>query len=56
MDVICAACKRKYGEKPGDGISHGMCLACAVRLYPDLDLDRNKFIEIKEEANVYNNE
>ena len=52
MDIVCAGCARKYGEKVGDGISHGLCRACAKRLYPDLDLDFSKFAEIKEEPNV----
>lgn len=28
MDIICAYCKIKYGEKEGEGVSHGICPSC----------------------------
>lgn len=28
MDVVCAYCKTKYGEKEGEGVSHGACPSC----------------------------
>lgn len=32
MKVICAWCNKDIGEKPGEGVSHGMCLPCAERM------------------------
>ena len=28
MDIICSYCKIKYGEKEGEGASHGACSDC----------------------------
>ena len=25
MTVVCSVCEKKIGEKPGHGVSHGLC-------------------------------
>jgi hypothetical protein len=50
MDIICSGCKKKLGEKPGEGITHGLCLPCVDRLYPWMNETK------KEVQNVRNPE
>lgn len=40
MNVVCAYCKIKYGEKEGEGISHGICPSC-------FEIEMKKIINIK---------
>lgn len=32
VKIICAWCDEVIGEKEGDGVTHGICPACAERL------------------------
>jgi len=34
MDLICAWCKKKLGEKEGDGETHGICDDCLNQYFP----------------------
>lgn len=50
MDVVCCGCQKKLGEKPGDGISHGICDDCISRLYPWMKKEGNNVCDPKQEA------
>lgn len=44
MKIICAWCKRKLGDKPGSGISHGICNECqenASEMGADVEAQEN---------------
>ena len=34
MDIICAWCGKKLGEKEGEGQTHGICDACLQAHFP----------------------
>ena len=34
MDIICAWCKNKLGEKEGEGETHGICDDCLNHYFP----------------------
>ncbi len=37
MLSICAYCKTEYGQRPGDGLSHGYCDDCCDALHRQFD-------------------
>jgi hypothetical protein len=40
MKIICAWCKQKIGDKPGQSVSHGICDECYKNFMEELD-DKN---------------
>jgi len=44
MDIICAWCEKKLGEKEGDGITHGICDDCLLHYFPH-EYEKVKSIE-----------
>ena len=49
MDVICAWCKKKIGEKEGDGETHGICDDCLNLHFPH---HADKFREAVDVDNI----
>ena len=41
MRVSCSYCKRTYGNKEGDGTSHGICPTCVEVIKLDLNSGGN---------------
>jgi hypothetical protein len=61
MRVVCAWCKNilVFGNSDGPP-SHGICLACAVKLFEEADMDPNPFImaylRMRQPSKIYKEE
>jgi len=53
MEVICAWCQKKLGEKDGEGITHGICDSCLLHHFPDLYDKIKATLEVKDMEDAY---
>jgi len=53
MDLICAWCKKKLGEKEGDGETHGICDDCLNRCFPHHADKIREAVDVKNIEDIY---
>ena len=53
MDIVCAWCKEKLGEKDGDGTSHGICDKCLASYFPHQYEKIKNILEVENINKIY---
>jgi hypothetical protein len=48
VDIICCICDTKYGEKKGEGKSHGICPDCTPQYMRDQGFNEQDITECME--------
>ena len=46
MDIICAWCQKKLGEKEGEGETHTICNDCLNRYFPHISDKVREVLEV----------
>ena len=53
LDIICAWCGKKLGEKEGEGTTHGICDDCLLLHFPHHYAKIKGILEVENIEDIY---